>query len=483
MSGHDEELTRGEATVALLAGFVGLFGTYWDDAWHTDRGRDVFASPPHLVLYAGVLVVLAVALRWAARVAHPGRWTGVLSPRRRAAVACWGGLAVLASAPIDEFWHRAYGRDAVLWSPPHLLAMSGSAALLAGLVLGMPVGTTRARLGSALVLGAFLVPVMEYEADVPQFGAALYLPVVVLGVALARPVTVAAGDGGWPLAAAAAWYTVFRLLVVGGLAALGHSTPIVPPILLAAVTIDLVARVQRRWVGPVVTVAAVTVVYVPILAVLPGAPAVRGSALVVGVMVSLAAAGAGVVASGGRRQPVVASGLMLVVVVLVTAALTEPAAAHDPGQGDVVGDAAFRVTVDDLDLDVTVDLPDGVCSGGSIDIVGRRGGRTIRIPAEVRAGCVAGGALVVDKPGRWFVYVEQDRIEGWVPVEAGGHRAIADIRDLYRRPTSPAAPTQPLAGGVLVAAAIVLLVATSRAAGARCTAGAPVSSNSVPSSD
>ena len=119
--------------------------------------------------------------------AGAGRWTEVVSPGRRAAVACWGGLAVLARAPVDELWHREYGRDAVLWSPPHLLAMSGSAALLAGLVLGMPAGTTRARLGSALALGAFLVPVMEYEADVPQFGAALYLPVVVLGVALARP--------------------------------------------------------------------------------------------------------------------------------------------------------------------------------------------------------------------------------------------------------------------------------------------------------
>jgi hypothetical protein len=142
----DRGLSRREATVALAGGFVGLFGTYWDDAWHTDRGRDAFASPPHVALYAGVLVGLVVALRWARRVRHDGPWWRAALPGSRTAVACWGALAVLVSAPVDEFWHAAYGRDAVLWSPPHLLAISGSAALLTGLVLGTERATTRARL-------------------------------------------------------------------------------------------------------------------------------------------------------------------------------------------------------------------------------------------------------------------------------------------------------------------------------------------------
>ena len=37
---------------------MSLFGTYWDDAWHTDRGRDSFFAAPHLALYAGVFVAL-----------------------------------------------------------------------------------------------------------------------------------------------------------------------------------------------------------------------------------------------------------------------------------------------------------------------------------------------------------------------------------------------------------------------------------------
>lgn len=355
------------------------------------------------------------------RAARDGGWAGVIHPGSRAALACWGGLAVVASAPVDEFWHRAYGRDAVLWSPPHLLAVSGSAALLAGLVLGMPVGTTRARLGSALALGALLVPVMEYEADVPQFAAALYLPVVVLGVTLARPVAVAAVGGRWPLTGAALPYTAFRLLVVAGLAALGHRTLTVPPILLAAVAIDAMARAGRRWIDPVVVGVAVPTTYVAVLAVLPGARALRGSDVVIGVALSLAAALVGALPGGLLRRPGVAGGVVLA---MATLALAIPAAAHDPGQGDLVGSVAFRVTVDGLALDVAADLPDRECPRESVAIVGRRGGRTIRVRARVLADCIAVGALSVDEPGRWFVYVEQGHLEGWVPVEAGGRRTV-----------------------------------------------------------
>lgn len=40
---------------------MALFATYWDDSWHTDKGRDEFAIPPHLLLYGGVaLTSLAV---------------------------------------------------------------------------------------------------------------------------------------------------------------------------------------------------------------------------------------------------------------------------------------------------------------------------------------------------------------------------------------------------------------------------------------
>jgi hypothetical protein len=127
--------------VAFAGGVVAIVGTYWDDAWHTDRGRDSFLIAPHLTLYGGVLVAGVVALGWAAR-----RWAAsgargvVTDPPLALALA--GPAGTLVSAPIDDARHRLFGRDAVLraalggqwplahrcWSPPcwWILPPSGS---------------------------------------------------------------------------------------------------------------------------------------------------------------------------------------------------------------------------------------------------------------------------------------------------------------------------------------------------------------------
>src|SRR6266542_4214149 len=63
---------------AAIVGGVLLFllGGYWDVAWHVEIGRDTFWSPPHLLLYAGVLGVLgssayAVVRAWRVRRGPP----------------------------------------------------------------------------------------------------------------------------------------------------------------------------------------------------------------------------------------------------------------------------------------------------------------------------------------------------------------------------------------------------------------------------
>jgi hypothetical protein len=60
-----------------------LVGAYWDDAWHTDRGRDSLFVAPHLVLYAGVLMATVPVAMLARK-----PW----SPAHRLALA--GGAAV-----------------------------------------------------------------------------------------------------------------------------------------------------------------------------------------------------------------------------------------------------------------------------------------------------------------------------------------------------------------------------------------------------
>src|SRR5262249_27000833 len=51
-------------------------------------------------------------------------------------IAAWGGVAMLASAPFDDWWHSAYGLDVKILSPPHAaLAIGIFAVQLGALIL------------------------------------------------------------------------------------------------------------------------------------------------------------------------------------------------------------------------------------------------------------------------------------------------------------------------------------------------------------
>lgn len=47
---------------SAAAGTLGLFAVYWDDAWHTDVGRDSFVVAPHLLLYTAITAAGAIAI-------------------------------------------------------------------------------------------------------------------------------------------------------------------------------------------------------------------------------------------------------------------------------------------------------------------------------------------------------------------------------------------------------------------------------------
>ena len=117
-----------------------LVATYWDDSWHTDKGRDEFAIPPHLLRYGGVALASLAVAAWGLLAWRRAGWglNGLRQVLSEPALllAGIGGMTTLASAPLDNFWHEAYGRDAVLWSPPHLLAVAGVIALAVGLLAG-----------------------------------------------------------------------------------------------------------------------------------------------------------------------------------------------------------------------------------------------------------------------------------------------------------------------------------------------------------
>lgn len=65
-------LPAGVLTV-VVAGSASLFATFWDDAWHTDLGRDQALIPPHLLLYASMAAIGVVVAAWGLSALRRGR--------------------------------------------------------------------------------------------------------------------------------------------------------------------------------------------------------------------------------------------------------------------------------------------------------------------------------------------------------------------------------------------------------------------------
>ena len=166
---------------------------------------------------------------------------------RGRAMALSGAIAVLVSAPIDEAWHALFGRDAVLWSPPHMVAVAASLLLASGVLMlarhiDGRVGAIARALAGAGVIGALQVPVLEYDSDVPQFATAWYLPVAVMGWLIAVAIIRNVMSDPREVVVAAATYTAARIAVVSLLISLDHSLTVIPPVLLLAILHILVAR-------------------------------------------------------------------------------------------------------------------------------------------------------------------------------------------------------------------------------------------------
>jgi hypothetical protein len=127
----------------MVAGVVcGMIGGPWDISWHMSIGRDTFWTPAHIMIQlTGVLVGIACAYMIltatfghdvAKQEASVKIW-GFRGPLG-AFIAVWGCIAMLTSAPFDNWWHNAYGLDVKIVSPPHTLLSLGSLAIKIGLM-------------------------------------------------------------------------------------------------------------------------------------------------------------------------------------------------------------------------------------------------------------------------------------------------------------------------------------------------------------
>ncbi len=453
--------------IAAVGGVSALVGTYWDDTWHTDRGRDTFLAPPHIVLYLSVLAATAA-------VASLGRRPWGLARR----MALTGGAAVLVSAPLDEVWHRAFGRDAVAWSPPHMFAVLAALMLATGvLAVAATVagrwGRTAQLLGASTVIGVLQVPVFEFDSDFPQFPEWTYLPVAVVGWLLAIEIVHRLLPGRRSLVVAAAVYTLIRVGIVALLAALGHSATIVPPVLVLAVLHEVVepARLSRSTRLVVEALGATLIWFLWLELVGGAATAVSAATLPAALaLAGLAATGVSVLTHrGGWARPTAlpARTAILIVALGVGIALAPEAEAHDPGQGRATRDATL--TVERVDADsVAVELDVRSASCGNLNAsrtAARRAGTTQLGTLEPIGSCRYRGAVNADAEGRWFVYVElidgDQQVELWAPL-AGGEATASVQRPLYEPPARPSSGLQVGGGVALYAAIFGMLVFTVR---------------------
>lgn len=258
-----------------------MIGIHWDISWHRSIGRDTFWTPAHMAIHlCGVLagiscgyLILSTTLDRTSPLRDCAvRMWGFLGPLG-AFLSAWGGVAMLTSAPFDNWWHNAYGLDVKILSPPHMVLALGIFAVHAGallLILGQmnrAEGAQRARLRRLFLYvgGMILVCLSVLQMEITTRSAmhtahfyrlvALVAPPVLAGVARA-------GKFRWGATAVAGVYSVFVLLMSWILPLfpaepkLGpvfhHTTQFVPPefpllFLIPAIALDLLWQRTGRW--------------------------------------------------------------------------------------------------------------------------------------------------------------------------------------------------------------------------------------------
>jgi len=217
MASSAEQPARVPATIpwyiwsSIVAVTSAMAGTHWDIAWHRSIGRDTFWTPAHIAIYlCGVIsgvgcgyLILSTSLNGASLLKRVSvKIWGFRGPLG-AFIAAWGGIAMITSAPFDDWWHRAYGLDVKIMSPPHVLLIAGMVAVEFGtlvLILGQmnrAAGKAKEKLDwlflyvGAMIVVCICILVFEYTLRIYMHSGYFYrvvaiaIPGVLAGVAKA----------------------------------------------------------------------------------------------------------------------------------------------------------------------------------------------------------------------------------------------------------------------------------------------------------
>jgi hypothetical protein len=215
------------AALAVTSAYV---GGYWDISWHRSIGRDTFWSAPHMAIYAcgvlagissGYLILTTTFGRGGAVQDVSVRIWGLRGPLG-AFISAWGGVAMLASAPFDNWWHNAYGLDVRIISPPHMVLAAGFFGIEIGTVMLLLAFMNRAQpqlrpalerlflyVGGTVLCESLLIK-LEYISRSDQHNA-LFYTVVLMGTPFILAALAIASAQRWACTMMTAVYTAFAL--------------------------------------------------------------------------------------------------------------------------------------------------------------------------------------------------------------------------------------------------------------------------------
>jgi hypothetical protein len=210
-------------------------GLIWDISWHMSIGRDGLFAPPHLVIYIGAVVsglfsgfqVLKTSFFSAVEEKTKAvKFWGIFYGSLGALFCIWGAIAMLTSAPFDDWWHNTYGLDVTILSPPHTLLAVGMMMIQFGALIAVIASTNHLEknqsktihkwlfaIASGLLLTTFFTLFSEFlgkhrmhKALFFQIGCLLF-PLYLIAVARASKMR-------WAATATAAVYTLQLLLLL-----------------------------------------------------------------------------------------------------------------------------------------------------------------------------------------------------------------------------------------------------------------------------
>ena len=274
----------------IWAGVIGVtssaIGGAWDVAWHRSIGRDSFLTPAHVMIYlcgvvaavvCGYLILYTTFGHNARLKAESVSVLGFHAPLG-AFIAAWGGIAMLTSAPFDNWWHAAYGLDVKIVSPPHTLLILGLRGVSVGILFLILAAMNRSGalerdaatyktlqrlflyMSGLMVLGQMFF-LQEFTWDVILHRSAAYIAMGI-GLPIVFGIIARASQNRWACTIAATIYMAFILAeiwilpLVPASPKLGpvfypvtHLVPAKFPILLVlpALALDLLWQRTKRW--------------------------------------------------------------------------------------------------------------------------------------------------------------------------------------------------------------------------------------------